>query len=113
MTPDELAERFRRMPFAEKREQLMSKIVLIAERNAKKRTPVRFGTLKRSITSRVEPGGLRGFIGTNVEYAPFVHEGTRFMQARPFLQQGIEDSRAEINKALQEAGDQYLGDVVK
>ena len=43
-------------------------------------------------------------VGTNVEYAPFVHEGTRRMAARPFLVQGMEASRTEIERILERAG---------
>jgi hypothetical protein len=33
-----------------------------------------------------------------------VHEGTRFMRGRPFLQQGLDASRATIDSELEAAG---------
>lgn len=111
MTPDELADKLRKHPFAEQREPLMHKIVLTVLRHSQQRTPVKFGTLRRSETTRVEPGGLRGWVGSNVVYAPFVHEGTRFMEARPFFEQGMQDSRAEIGRLLQDAGDDYFASI--
>lgn len=101
-TPDELAARLKAHPFASVREPLMSKIVLTALRHAQLRTPVRTGTLRRSETTRVAPGGLEGAIGSNVIYAPFVHARV------PFFEQAIEDSQAEIQKLLEQAGDDYF-----
>lgn len=108
MTPDELAERIERRPFSAERQELMQKIVFVAQRHSMIRTPVRYGTLRRSETTRVESGGLRGFVGTNIKYAPFVHDGTRYMPARPFFALGIADSRAEVQTLLQQAGDAYF-----
>lgn len=63
--------------------QAMQKVVFQGEALMKRETPVKTGTLRRSITSRVEQGGNRGVIGTNVEYARSVHEGTRPHFIRP------------------------------
>lgn len=112
LTPDELAARIKAHPFAAVRESLMQKITLTVLRHSQQRTPVRFGHLRRSETTRVEPGGLRGWVGTNVRYAPFVHEGTRFMAARPFFEQGMQDSRGEIDRLLQESGDEYFASII-
>lgn len=102
LTPDELAARIKAHPFASVREPLMGKITLLALRSAQPETPVRSGTLRRSETTRVEPGGLKGWLGSNIVYAPFVHARV------PFFQLGIDQSQAERQKALQEAGDAYL-----
>lgn len=102
LTPEELAARLKAHPFAAVREPLMQKITLLALRRAQPITPVRTGTLRRSETTRVEPGGLRGFIGSNVVYAPFVHARV------PFFADAIEDSRDEAQQLLQDAGDAYL-----
>jgi hypothetical protein len=106
---EKLAERIKRQPFDA--ERLMSQIVLVALGNSKIRTPVKTGTLRRSETTRIEGKGLRGYLGTNVTYAPFVHNGTRFMTSRPFFAEGIADSRARIGQLLAKAGDQYLADI--
>ena len=70
------------------------------EKEAKNITPVDTGRLKRSITADVK--GLEANIGTDVEYAHFVHDGTYKMVARPFLfsaadgeLEGIEDRIAD------------------
>lgn len=112
MKPDELAARLKAHPFSAMREDLMQKVTLTVLRHSQQRTPVRTGHLRRSETTRVEPGGMRGFIGSNLVYSAFVHNGTRFMEARPFFAQGIEDSRGEIQKLLQDAGDDYFKELI-
>lgn len=102
MTPAELAGRLAAAELD--MQEAMTRIVLTVEGKAKRVTPVDTGTLRRSITHRVESAGERGVVGTNVEYAPFVHEGTRRMAARPFLVQGMEASRTEIERILERAG---------
>lgn len=57
-----------------------SRVVATAGRyNAPRRT----GVLAASV--RAMPEGGTGAVGTSVRYAPFVHYGTRYMRARPFL----------------------------
>ena len=70
------------------------------EKEAKANTPVDTGRLKRSIAADVR--GLEANIGTDVDYAHFVHDGTYKMEARPFLYEaadgeleGIEDRIAD------------------
>lgn len=111
MTPDEFAARMKAHPFADVREQLMQKVTLTVLGHAQRGTPVRTGHLRRSETTRVERGGLRGFVGSNVVYAPFVHEGTRFMAATPFFADAIVASRAQIQTLLEQAGDGYFKDI--
>lgn len=106
-----LADRLRGSAFVEARQALMQKIVFIALAKSQKRTPWRFGHLRRSETTRIEERGLRGFLGSNVRYAPFVHDGTKRMRGRPFFAQGIADSRAQIDKALVDAGDAFFRQV--
>lgn len=81
---------------------LIARIALSVEGKAKRLAPVRTGTLRRSITSRVET--TRGYVGSNVEYAPFVEYGTRYMEAQPFLEPAIDEARADIEGALRDFG---------
>lgn len=80
----------------------LMRIGLIVERNSKKNTPVRTGNLKRSITT-VRLGDDLVAVGTKVEYARFVHEGTRRMRGRPYLRRGLEQSRELINREIDNA----------
>ena len=105
LTPDELAARLKAHPFADVREPLMTKITLLSLRHSQPLTPVRKGLLRRSETTRVERGGLRGWLGSNIVYAPFVHARV------PFFAMGIDAARPEIQQALADAGDAYLGGI--
>lgn len=42
-------------------------------------------------------------VGTDVPYAEYVHEGTSRLKGRPFITDGILDSRDEIQDAIREA----------
>lgn len=103
LSPDELAARLKAHPFADVREPLMTKITLLALRKSMPLTPVRTGTLRRSETTRVERGGLRGWLGSNIVYAPFVHARV------PFFSQGIEEAQPDIQQLLEDNGDAYMG----
>ena len=105
MKPEELAAKIDAKPFSTEREKLMQQVLFTVLRNSQKRTPVKTGTLRRSETTRMEAGGQRGFVGTNVVYGPFVHKGT------PFFAQGIQDSLSEVQRMLQRTGDAYLKDL--
>lgn len=51
---------------------------LAIESEAKHRCPADTGELRASITNQIETDGdkVSGVVGTNVEYAPYVHQGT-------------------------------------
>ena len=58
------------------------------EKQGKANCPVDTGRLRNSIKADVD--GLEANIGTDVYYAPFVHDGTYKMEARPFLESAAE-----------------------
>ena len=87
---------------------LLQAAVLIVERESKARTPVDTGLLRRSITTRML-SRTSGQVGTNIEYARFVHDGTRYMAARPFLTQGLDASRPTIDELVDRWGDEVVG----
>ena len=39
-------------------------------------------------------------VGSNVEYADYVHNGTRRMEGRPFLRVGIEQTKGEMERQV-------------
>lgn len=57
-------------------------------------TPVDTGRLRSSLQWLME--GRTVYIGTNVYYAKFVHQGTRFQSAQPFLVQGTNSALPTI-----------------
>ena len=64
---------------------------LDAEYWAAKDCPVDTGRLRASITHEVEGTGrdIKMVIGTNVEYAPFVEDGTSRQSPQPFIKPSI------------------------
>lgn len=54
----------------------LEKCGLTAEGYAKRLAPVETGNLRNSITYQVDESELAAYIGTNVEYAPYVELGT-------------------------------------
>ena len=138
MTPEELARRLDSDAFRALVRELMQRVVLTVEGNVKRVTPVRTGTLRRSITSRVEATGERGVVGTKLSYARAVHEGTRphtitptnkralawkggahpvrsvqhpGTKGVPFFRIGADESRADIERLAQEAGVRFFAEV--
>lgn len=62
------------------------------------------GRLRNSISHA--PGGegeYVEYVGTNVEYAPYVHEGTRRMTANRFLKNAFEKNMDQIKEKLKQA----------
>ena len=59
-------------------EKALTQVCLKVEADAKKKCPAVDGTLSQSIQDSVEIDGdsMKGVIGSNLEYAPYVHHGT-------------------------------------
>ena len=79
----------------------LEKCGLTAEGYAKKLAPVDTGNLRNSITHEVDDGEPAAYIGTNVEYAPYVCLGTIHMNAQPFLKPAVNDHKDEYRKILE------------
>lgn len=77
----------------------LEEIGLTAEGYAKKACPVDTGRLRNSVAHLVQPSEKAVYIGTNVEYAPYVELGTRRMEAQPFLKPAAAD-HADTYRAI-------------
>ena len=76
-------------------------IGLAAEGHAKKAAPVDTGRLRNSISHAVAEDAA--FIGTNVEYAPYVEYGTSRMRERPFLRPAATEHTQEYKALMKES----------
>ena len=76
-------------------------IGLTAETYAKKATPVDTGRLRNSISHAVD--GEAVYIGTNVEYAPYVELGTSRAKAHHMLQKAATEHSAEYKRLSEDA----------
>ena len=72
-----------------------------AETYAKKATPVDTGRLRNSISHTVD--GEAAYIGSNVEYAPYVELGTSRAKAHHMLQKAATEHSAEYKRLAEDA----------
>ena len=72
-----------------------------AETHAKKATPVDTGRLRNSISHSVD--GEAAYIGSNVEYAPYVELGTSRAKAHHMLQKAATEHSAEYKRLAEDA----------
>ena len=71
------------------------------EGHAKKNTPVDTGRLRNSISQAVEDKSA--YIGTNVEYAPYVELGSRGRDGKHMLQRAATEHTAEYKKLMEDS----------
>lgn len=77
----------------------LEEIGLVAEGYAKATCPVDTGRLRNSVTHLLK--GYDCFIGTNVEYAPYVEEGTSRMKGKHFLRKAATGHGATYRAILE------------
>lgn len=81
----------------------LEKIGLLAENYAEKKCPVDTDHLRASITHEVDTADNAVYIGTNVEYAPYVELGTSRQKAQPFLRPAASKHGAQYRQVLKKA----------
>lgn len=79
----------------------IKKSIFTIQRQSMINTPVLTGRLRASTASAFSD--LRGEVGTHTNYDLYVHEGTRYMKARPYLREAVEAENGAVNKYFQEA----------
>jgi HK97 gp10 family phage protein len=85
---------------------LLQRIALKVEGTAKSNAPVKTGNLRRTVNSRTT--AHEAIVGASANYAIFIHEGTKFMAARPFIKTAIEQERAWIEDEAARFGQKLL-----
>jgi len=75
---------------------------LLVERGSKIFTPVDTGRLRASIGTSmgILAGGLSAVIAPHVTYAVYVHQGTRYMAGRAFMEWGLNAYRRDGDKLI-------------
>ena len=76
-------------------------IGLTAEGHAKKETPVDTGRLRNSISHETDDEAA--YIGTNVEYAPYVELGARGRPGVHMLQRAASEHGSEYKQIMEDA----------
>lgn len=69
----------------------LESVGLVAEGYAKGFCPVNTGRLRNSVTHAIDNDEKAAYIGTNVEYGPYVELGTSRQKAQPFLTPAAEN----------------------
>ena len=82
-------------------ERGLEAIGLTAEKYAKEETPVVTGRLRNSISHAVKDDSA--YIGSNVEYAPFVELGARGRQGKHMLQRAASEHTDEYKKLMEDS----------
>jgi len=89
------------------------KIAFRVERAAKQLTPVDTGRLRASIATSWLIHEIGAMVSTNVFYSVFVHEGTKYMRARPFMEKGAEFAKGYIEGDMKARIDQEFAKAFK
>lgn len=76
-------------------------IGLTAEGHAKKDTPVDTGRLRNSISHATDDEST--YIGTNVEYAPYVELGARGREGKHMLQRAATEHTDEYKRLMEDS----------
>lgn len=83
---------------------------ITAEAYAKLLCPVDTGRLRNSISHDVRADDNTVYIGTNVEYAPYVEMGTSRTKAQPFLQPAATGHTEEYKQIFEQQLQQSQND---
>lgn len=59
------------------------------------------GQTKGSVNLEIKDGGFTAESGPTTEYAPYVENGTRFMEAQPFVHPALEEQSAKFKRDMQ------------
>lgn len=83
--------------------------VLLVGRRSRVLTPVDTGRLRASTRETFRP--MYGEVGTFTNYDIFVHEGTRFMKARPYMRNAVEQVSPSIQSVFEKELQSALNDI--
>ena len=89
----------------------IKKSLFIVEGRSKQNTPVDTNRLRASTKSRYS--NLKGEVGTHTNYDYYVHWGTRYQDAQPYLLSAITDSEQEVQDFFVKAVDNVLNKIGK
>lgn len=81
------------------------------EGNVKKREPVDTGLLRGTTFSAHSP--VEGKVFPTQNYAVYVHEGTRYQNAQPYLVEGLDDTQEYIQSEFESALEKTLDEVAR
>jgi HK97 gp10 family phage protein len=96
----------------------IEKSAYLIERESKLKTPRVYDPIGSGPSTGRLVGSIRtslfeskAEIGTHVEYATYVHEGTSVMRARPFMKLGLEAASKDINEIVENEVERALNTI--
>lgn len=92
-------------------DKAIQRSIFTIERDSKINTPVDTGRLRASHQTLFSL--LRGEVATNTEYDVFVHYGTRYMKAQPYLLGAVEKNDQVIQQFFTDAVESVLDDIAR
>lgn len=86
---------------AKELEVAIAKSIFAIQADSMRNAPVDTGRLRASHQARLTP--LKGVLEPMTNYAFFVHDGTKYMPARPFLAEAVQTNEAKVNDYFKKA----------
>lgn len=107
-SPDELVKQFEKFEKELDRQlrDAMNRVVKKIAGDAAEKAPYDTGYLSSHVRGRVVGimnEVLKGIVGTNVDYGLYQEEGTRDMEANPYLEPAIEENREWAGRQFEQA----------
>jgi len=85
------------------------KTVLNVSRQSMINTPVLTGRLRASTYTKFDI--LKGEVGTNTNYDVYIHDGTKYIAARPYLYDAVEEESHNTDLFFTEAVQETLNEI--
>lgn len=100
---EDIKSAFRKSPvlMAGNLNKAIRKSLFIIQGDSMKNSPVRTGRLRASHTTLFS--SLKGSLTPNVNYAFWVHDGTKYMHARPFLENSVKSNQSSVDINFEKA----------
>lgn len=88
---------------------LMQRVADVEAEEARSRAPERTGFLRDHVYSQATNDTAT--VGDSAPYAGFVHDGTRFMRAQPFIREAVDATVGEVESLAQQFGEEVFARV--
>lgn len=85
---------------AEKKQTSLEEVGQIAVNDARNNTPVDTGNLRNSMMYSIDNGAVA--VGSNVDYAVYVEEGTRKQKAHHMVRNAMQDNISEFRTLIEQ-----------
>ncbi len=108
---EELSKKFASIDFTSFLGEEVKKLSFMVEGEAKRVAPVDTGRMRSSISVELQP--LSAIIAPHVNYDYFVHEGTRFMAARPFMLWGADSASSRFDPVFEKDVELFINKKIR